>query len=112
MQAKAVSYRGGSGKCAHDFGVSPQQWSPWERGTRTPDGLRLTQIADFFHITVDDLLRDDRKNAEGESASAQHDREQDGGAFRFVGPDAAVRFGMRGGGGMGNKNTVSVPVFV
>ncbi len=50
--------RGGGKKCAESFGVSPQQWSPWERGMRTPDELRLSQIADFFGVTVEYLRRD------------------------------------------------------
>jgi transcriptional regulator with XRE-family HTH domain len=50
--------RGGGKKCAEAFGVSPQQWSPWERGMRTPDELRLQQIADFFGVTVEFLRRD------------------------------------------------------
>lgn len=50
--------RGGGKKCAESFGVSPQQWSPWERGMRTPDELRLKQIADFFEVTVEFLRRD------------------------------------------------------
>ena len=40
--------RGGGKKCAEAFGVSPQQWSPWERGMRTPDEERLERIAKFF----------------------------------------------------------------
>ncbi len=50
--------RGGGKKCAESFGVSPQQWSPWERGMRTPDELRLSQIAAFFGVTVEYLRRD------------------------------------------------------
>lgn len=50
--------RGGGKRCAEEFGVSPQQWSPWERGLRTPDELRLQEIADFFGTTVESLRRD------------------------------------------------------
>lgn len=50
--------RGGRQKAAEDFGVSPQQWSPWCRGLRTPDELRLQQIGDFFAVTVEWLRRD------------------------------------------------------
>ncbi len=50
--------RGGGKKCAEAFGVSPQQWSPWERGMRTPDELRLAHLADFFGVTVEYLRRD------------------------------------------------------
>ncbi|MCD7909115.1 MAG: helix-turn-helix transcriptional regulator [Clostridium sp.] len=53
--------RGGGKKCAEEFGVSPQQWSPWERGMRTPDEMRLTQIAEFFGVTVEWLRRDHQK---------------------------------------------------
>ncbi len=49
--------RGGGKKCAAAFGVSPQQWSPWERGMRTPDEDRLDQIATFFDTTVEDIRR-------------------------------------------------------
>lgn len=44
--------RGGGKKCADSFGVTQQQWSPWERGMRTPDEYRLEQIAAFFGKTV------------------------------------------------------------
>lgn len=52
--------RGGAKQCALAFGVSPQQWSPWERGGRTPDESRLEQIAGFFGVTVEFLRRDNR----------------------------------------------------
>ncbi|MCC8181122.1 MAG: helix-turn-helix transcriptional regulator [Planctomycetes bacterium] len=58
--------RGGGKKCAEAFGVSPQQWSPWERGMRTPDELRLQQIANFFKVTVEYLRRDHSKPVEPE----------------------------------------------
>ncbi|MCC8180685.1 MAG: helix-turn-helix transcriptional regulator [Planctomycetes bacterium] len=51
---------GGESKCAHAFGVSPQQWSPWERGLRTPDGNRLQAIAGFFNVTMEFMLNDNR----------------------------------------------------
>ena len=50
--------RGGGKRCAEAFGVSPQQWSPWERGTRTPDEIRLQQLAGFFSVTVEHMRRD------------------------------------------------------
>lgn len=53
--------RGGGKRCAESFGVSPQQWSPWESGKRTPDELRLEQIADFFGTTVEWFRRDHRQ---------------------------------------------------
>ena len=49
---------GGCTKCAKAFGVSPQQWSPWERGRRMPDETRLEQIATLFGVTVEYLRKD------------------------------------------------------
>ena len=53
--------RGGSKKCAEAFGVSPQQWSPWECGKRTPDEDRLVKIAKFFDVDVEYLRRDNSR---------------------------------------------------
>jgi transcriptional regulator with XRE-family HTH domain len=50
--------RGGSKKCADALGVTPQQWSPWEIGSRGPDEKTLKAIARLFGVTVDDLLRE------------------------------------------------------
>jgi transcriptional regulator with XRE-family HTH domain len=50
--------RGGSKKCADALGVTPQQWSPWEIGTRGPDEKTLKAIARLFGVAVDDLLRE------------------------------------------------------
>ncbi len=56
--------RGGSKQCAEAIfqfigkNVSPQQWSPWERGRRTPDETRLEQMATFFGRTVEYMRRD------------------------------------------------------
>lgn len=44
--------KGGMSKCAGQFGVSIQQWSPWELGKRLPKDERLEKIAEFFGKTV------------------------------------------------------------
>jgi len=62
--------RGGGKKCAESFGVSPQQWSPWESGKRTPDELRLEQIASFFGTTVEWFRRDHRNEMLGAIGTA------------------------------------------
>ncbi len=54
---KKFQGRGSGKRCAESFGVSPQQWSPWERGMRTPDEARLEQIAQFFEVSVEYLRR-------------------------------------------------------
>lgn len=65
--------RGGGKRCAEAFGVSPQQWSPWESGKRTPDELRLEQIANFFGTTVEWFRRDHRNESLMESGIAEGD---------------------------------------
>lgn len=49
--------RGGSKHFAKVLGVSPQQWSQWENGVRTPNHHHLKLIADYFGITPKELLR-------------------------------------------------------
>lgn len=60
---------GGSKKCAEDFGVSPQQWSQWERGTHMPDEFRMMEIADFFGVSTAFLRRD---NAHAKKEGTRH----------------------------------------
>ena len=52
---------GGSKKCAADFGVSPQQWSQWERGAHMPDEFRMMEIARFFGVSIEYLRRDNSR---------------------------------------------------
>lgn len=47
---------GGGKECADAFGVSHQQWSPWELGKRLPKEKRLKEIADFFGTTLEWML--------------------------------------------------------
>lgn len=44
---------------AEQFGVSDRSVSKWERGETMPDVALLPDIADFFAVSVDDLLRGD-----------------------------------------------------
>lgn len=41
---------------AEKMGVSFQAVSSWERSETMPDISRLTELAEFFHVTVDELL--------------------------------------------------------
>lgn len=66
--------RGGGKKCAEEFGVSPQQWSPWENGKRTPDEDRLAAIALFFGVTVEYMRRDNTCGADADLSIPQHDQ--------------------------------------
>lgn len=55
--------RGGVKQCAEAFGVMPQQWSPWEKGRRTPDENHMQQSARFFGVTVEYLCSVHPENA-------------------------------------------------
>lgn len=46
---------------AAQLGVSPQSVSRWECSSTLPDVLLLPQIARLYHVTVDDLYREDAK---------------------------------------------------
>lgn len=70
-RVKKFPGRGGAKKCAEAFGVSPQQWSPWEKGTRMPDELRLQKLAEFFGVTVEDLRRDNCSETPGDQLEKQ-----------------------------------------
>ncbi len=62
--------RGGAKTCAQAFGVSPQQWSPWETGKRVPDEARLSRLAEFFSVSVEYLRRDNSAGLAGHSVDA------------------------------------------
>ncbi len=71
--------RGGGQKCAAMFSayvgknISPQQWSPWESGLRTPEESRLRQIASFFDTSVEYMRRDNRNFTEPHNAQSETD---------------------------------------
>lgn len=50
-QEKRFPGMGGGKECAEAFGVSQQQWSPWQLGKRLPKEKRLVEIAEFFGMT-------------------------------------------------------------
>jgi transcriptional regulator with XRE-family HTH domain len=58
MRKRKYPGHGGGKKCAAEFGVPAQQWSPWESGGRTPDDNRMAEIARFFNVPVVDLRKE------------------------------------------------------
>lgn len=108
---KAYPGRGGAKQCAEDFGVSPQQWSPWERAMRTPDELRLSQIAEFFGVSVA-FLRGDGSGTQNRQKPEPGVNDSGGAFFTFMNPHASLSGGLPDGGHTTNKVTIYVPVFV
>ena len=44
---------------AEELGISRQAVSKWETGAAVPDVQMLLKIADFYNLTLDQLVRDD-----------------------------------------------------
>lgn len=58
---------------AEKLSVSDKAVSRWERDESLPDLMLLPVIADTFHITVDELLRGERKTETAEDSEKVHD---------------------------------------
>lgn len=59
---------------ASELGVSAQAVSKWENNSSCPDISLLPDIADYFGVTVDSLLRSDEKEIiNDKSESSEHD---------------------------------------
>ncbi len=54
---------------AEKLNVSDKAVSRWERDESLPDLMLLPVIADIFHITVDELLRGERKTEDEQEAA-------------------------------------------
>lgn len=50
--------RGGLTICAEAYGVSPQYWRDWETSKRRPGARNQIKLANFFGITVPELVGD------------------------------------------------------
>ena len=61
---------------AERLNVSDKAVSRWERDESLPDLTLLPLIADIFHITVDELLRGERKNTESGEGIGDTEAEQ------------------------------------
>lgn len=48
---------------AEQLGVSPQAVSKWENDLACPDIMTLPKLADFFNVTIDELLRGEEPSA-------------------------------------------------
>lgn len=49
---------------ADEMGVSSQAVSKWENDLSIPDLPIIIQLAEFFHVTIDDLVREKEKTVE------------------------------------------------
>lgn len=48
--------------CAEELGVHRSAWMYWEKGRYTPYLSSACDIAEFFEISVDKLIRDEKGN--------------------------------------------------
>ena len=56
---------------AAEFGVSVQAVSKWETAASYPDIELMPRIADLFGVSLDELLREDRKSTRLNSSHAR-----------------------------------------
>ncbi len=76
---------GGSKKCAAAFGVTPQQWSQWERGAHMPDEVSMMALAEFFGVSTAFLRRAnaDSHYVGGKTGTGPAGKREKRGARRF-----------------------------
>lgn len=86
--------RGGGKKCAEALSVSPQQWSPWERGMRTPDEAHMEKIAKLFGVTVEYLRRDHGKSEDADPAGASSSYDRPGAPYPALRESAPPVYGL------------------
>ena len=43
--------------------ITPQAYAHYEQGYRTPDINTLKKLAEFYHITLDELVNEDKKES-------------------------------------------------
>ena len=53
-------------RAAIDMGFSNSITTKWKKTGATPDGVTLAKIAEYFGITVDELLGKEKQPADGE----------------------------------------------
>ena len=53
-------------RAAIDMGFSNSITTKWKKTGATPDGITLAKIAEYFGITVDELLGKEKQPTEGE----------------------------------------------
>ena len=50
---------------AEELGVSRQSISNWENNRSYPDIVSVIKLSDLYSISLDELLKEDKKNDEG-----------------------------------------------
>lgn len=59
ITALRASHNMSQGDLAEKLNVSRQSISKWETNTSTPELDKLIQLSDLFHLSIDELVRDD-----------------------------------------------------
>lgn len=60
-------------RAAIDMGFSNSITTKWKKTGATPDGVTLAKIAEYFGITVDELLGKEKQPADGELSGVRKD---------------------------------------
>lgn len=60
-------------RAAIDMGFSNSITTKWKKTGATPDGVTLAKIAEYFGITVDELLGKEKQPTEGELSGIRKD---------------------------------------
>lgn len=72
-------------RAALDMGFSNSITTKWKKTGATPDGVTLAKIADYFGITVDELLGKEKQPTDGELSDEEKAMLD---LFRHAGDDA------------------------
>ena len=62
---------------AEKLGVSRKTVSSWENSRSYPDIFMLVQLSDLYHVSLDDLLREDHEMIDNYKQEHEANRKQD-----------------------------------
>jgi len=75
LPEKIYTFRRKSGlsqeQLAEKIGVSRQAISKWEGGLSTPELEKIRALSDFFHVSIDELTREQGADADNASSDAE-----------------------------------------
>ncbi len=58
---------------AEQLGVSRQAISKWESGVSSPESNKLIAISNYFHVSLDDLMKEDNEQSKDATQAVQRE---------------------------------------